>query len=231
MKKLIILLAITLIFLSKLPVIAQEEATPSTDSGQAEEADAIREKVQEKIEQAQRKPKAYLGTVTDITENTIQIKSMEGEIQQVSINEEETTFVNITKTAKTVKFADVAIGDFIIAMGFLDGNGVLETKRVLITSEPEEPTRQFLIGLVTDVKQGQIVISKKATGEELSIEPQSGILVTEVDEDETKTTRFSNIEEGSVIIAIGTYEDDTFEARRIHIISTPEPSPTEETEQ
>ena len=226
-KRTVIVLVIAFLFtLRALPILAQDEESNATESAVSEETDEIREKVLQKIAEAQSNPKAYLGAVTDITEKTIQLKSTEGEIQQVLINEEETTFVNITKTAKTVKFADVAIGDFIIAMGFLDGNGVLDSKRVLIASEPEEPTRQSLMGTVADVKQGQIVISQKATDEEISIEPQSGISVTEVEEGETTKSRFSNIEEGSIIITVGAFEDEAFEARKIHIISTPEPSPT-----
>jgi hypothetical protein len=224
MKKFIsILIVIFILFLRSLTASAENEATESAENG-----DPIRDAVQEKLEAALNKPKAYLGVVTDIVETTIQIKSTGGEIQQVSINEENTNFVNITSNAKAVNFSDIAIGDFLISMGFLDGNSVLAAQRVLIADEPEKPDRISIYGEVKELGNGSLVMQLKPSGESLELEPESNISVTEVIEGEAEKSRFSQIEEKSIIIAIGKLENNILEARTIQVISSPEPSPTPE---
>lgn len=107
-------------------------------------SDSIREKVQQKVDEALKKPKAFIGTITDISENTLQIKTDTGEIKQSSVSSD-TVFVKIDKTTKEIKFSDVAIGDFIVAMGLKNGDAVLEAKRIIITTPPLEPKRKVLM--------------------------------------------------------------------------------------
>ena len=224
MKKFVsILIVIFILFLRSLTASAEDGATES-----AENADPIRDAVQEKLEEAKNKPKAYLGVVTDIVETTIQIKSTGGEIEQVSVNEENTSFVNITSNTKAVNFSDIAIGDFLVSMGFLDGNSVLTAQRVLIADEPEPPDRVSMYGEVKELGNGSLVMQLKPSGQSLEVEPESNISVTEVIEGEAEKSRFSQIEEKSVIIAIGELENNILEARTIQVISTPEPPPTPE---
>lgn len=222
MKKIIAIIILFLILtLRSFTASAQDEATES-----AESTDPIRDAVQEKLEEAQTKPKAYLGVVTDIVEDTIQIKSLEGEIQQVSVNENETSFANLISSAKTVTFSDIAIGDFLVLMGFLDGNSVLTARRILITDEPEKPERVSMYGEVTELGIGSLVLQSKTNGQSFEVEPSNNISVTQILEGEVEKSRFSQIEEKSIIIVIGELEDNTLDARTIHVISSPEPSPT-----
>ncbi|OGM76591.1 hypothetical protein A2210_01820 [Candidatus Woesebacteria bacterium RIFOXYA1_FULL_40_18] len=117
--------------------------TPASESSSA--TDSIRERVQQKVDEVLKKPKAFIGTITDISENTLQIKTATGEIKQSSTTPD-TVFVNSVKTAKEVKLADLAIGDFVVAMGLKNGNEVLEAKRVLITSPVLEPKIKVSMG-------------------------------------------------------------------------------------
>jgi len=84
-----------------------------------------------------KKPTAYVGTITDISSGTIQIKDENGDIKQISLLKD-TKFINTLKKNIEVKSTDLAIGDYIIAMGFVNGNKVLKTQRLLITSPIEE---------------------------------------------------------------------------------------------
>ena len=99
MKKTIVILS--LLLLGTLTAVATFAQETSTD-----EANSVRDTVQRKVEEARTIPFAYIGTVTDIAEETIQInkyifseaKEDAGEIQQISVDEENTTFVKITKS-------------------------------------------------------------------------------------------------------------------------------------
>jgi len=125
----------------------QEEEKTATD-----EADSVRLKVEEKLANALKNPKAYIGTITDISKSTYQLKNQSGEIEQLSFTED-TTFVKIDKTTKSITSDDVAIGDSIIAMGFKNGNEVLEAKRILVTELSENTNRNIsLVRIVKDSK-------------------------------------------------------------------------------
>jgi hypothetical protein len=209
MKK--ILIAVSLFILSAVTIFAQEPAT--------EEGDTIRDKVQQKVEEARTVPFSYIGTVTDIAEETIQINKhvfdglteTNGQIQQISINEEATTFVKIAKTTTTVNFSDVAIGDFIIAMGYKNGNDVLEAQRILITTPLEVTTRKALFGEPSDISSRSLTL--KTQDGDWSVEFGKTWVGPDLDE----------IGENDKVIVIGNTEDKTLEARFLEIIS-----PTEE---
>ncbi|MEJ2441571.1 MAG: hypothetical protein P8Y06_01470 [Patescibacteria group bacterium] len=206
-----ILIALSLFILSAVTIFAQEPAT--------EEGDTIRDKVQQKVEEARTIPFSYIGTVTDIAEETIQINKhvfdglteTNGQIQQISINEETTTFVKIAKTTTTVNFSDVAIGDFIIAMGYKNGNDVLEAQRILITTPLEVTTRKALFGEPSDISSRSLTL--KTQDGDWSVEFGKTWVGPDLDE----------IGENDKVIVIGSAEDKTLEARFLEIIS-----PTEE---
>lgn len=124
------------------------EATESSDS-----ASTIREKVQAKVEELLNKPKAYLGVVTDIADSTIQVRTKESEIRQISVldKDEVTVVKDDGKTTKVVKFTDIAIGDFIVAMGYKNGNQVLSAQRILITPTVTEPKIDVVIGISENI--------------------------------------------------------------------------------
>lgn len=127
---------------------AQSTPEPSTSSSNS----AIREKVEQKVREALNKPKAYLGIVTDIADSTIQIKTSESEIKQISTASEDVTVVNAKGTAnKTIKLTDIGIGDFIVAMGYVNSNSVLSAQRILVTDPVTEPKVASIVSTGKDV--------------------------------------------------------------------------------
>lgn len=221
MKKVVIIIAILLLIsLLKVRVSAQDSATP--------EGDAIREAVQEKIEEAQNKPKAYLGIITDIVENTVQIKNLEGEIKQIAVSDQ-TVFVKINNAKQTLKFSDIAIGDFLVNMGYIDSNSVLDAKRVLVTSEPVKPERVSVFGIVASIGKNEITLTKVGSEDQLSISPEKGAVVTSESEKGIVKSRFSDLSEGSTILAVGSKSADTLSARTIHVVALPQPQNNSDT--
>ncbi len=215
----IVLLIISLAFI--LPIFAQEENGPE-DPNEATTSDVIREKVQQKLEEAKNKPKARLGTITDISDTTIQIKSLSGEIQQISVNEESTAFVKLIPKRAVVKYSDVAIGDFIIAMGYLNGEGVLDSKRILITNVPEEVKRKAFLGTVVSIERKKVSLKLGGqNSEEITIDFPA----------RWKGPEISDFSEGDTLIAVVDVEEDKNTVRTIEIIEEGElpesPTPTE----
>lgn len=114
-------------------------ASPKADSSESSADAEIKKAVALKLSQVENSPKAYIGTVTDIADSTIQIKSMDSQIQQIETGKYEVGVVNTKGSVnKNVKVSDIAIGDFIVAMGYVDGNDVLDVTRILVANVPAE---------------------------------------------------------------------------------------------
>jgi hypothetical protein len=203
--------AIFIIFLLVLAPssLAQNQAT--------EEANSIREKVREKLDKARNLPKAYLGTVTDITEDTIQINNRQDEIQQISVDIEETTFIKIAKTTTKIKLEDIGIGDFVVAMGFENGNKILEAKRILSTAPIKSSTRKAVLGKIKNIKNKTVILSTTEQNEVTLSFPRRW-----------KGPEISELDEGVSVIAVGEFKDNEITVRTIKIVSSPKPSPVSE---
>lgn len=189
-------------------------------------ADSVREKVKEKIEEALNRPKAYLGTITDKTEDTLQIKNLKGEIQFVSAKSENTSFASVRKTSKTIKYDDIAIGDFTISMGYIstenetkdNGNSVLEAKRILVTEAIEPTTRKIIFGSVNNIDNKILTISSE--GGEMQFEFPKSWKGPEIDE----------ISESNRVAVVSIPENGKMLIRTIEIIEGNQVSPTPEEE-
>jgi hypothetical protein len=203
------------------------EATPEPDAtGDAE----IRQKVQEKVQATLFKPKAYLGSVTDIAESTIQIKSSSGEIKQISTAEGEVAVINATgQTSKTVKLTDIAIGDFIVAMGYMNGNSVLKAQRILITLPVTDPQVEASYGKITEAALKTLTVQKIKTEDQEELTPDSSTDIYSVEAGESSIIKMSAIEEESQIMYVKSTEDDEETLRTLFIYppaGTPE-TPTD----
>jgi hypothetical protein len=207
MKKITSLVLITfLAFILSFSGIGAQSAT--------DEANGVSERVKEKVEAAKKKPKAYIGSVTDKTEDTLQIQNDSGEIQLISIDPESASFAKIDKKTTSADYDDIGIGDYVIAMGFANGNDVLEAKRVVITSQPEPSNIQVIHGTIETIEKKEVTIITKTGEFDLEFPKKwTGPEISELDE---------NIP----LISIGVVEGNIINIRTIHI-ATP-PSNTEE---
>jgi hypothetical protein len=190
---------LTLVFSSQF----QQEEKSQEESSQS--GDVIRDKVQEKVRQAKNTPYAYLGTVTDILKETLQLKNLSGEIKQAA-TDDNTSYVSYVNTKKEIQFSDIAIGDFIVAMGFRNGNGVLKTKRVLVTSPPLKPERKVVFGQISEVKGKKVTLKENdKTTWQLDFPKR------------WKGPEIEDLEKGKNLIAVGTQEENTLQIRSIFL--------------
>lgn len=146
---------------------------------------------------AQRMSKSYVGTVTDISSGTIQIKNSSGNILQISTSEE-TKYINNLKKGVEVKQTDLAIGDYIVAIGTLNGNKVLHSAKILVTSPlPENKIKveKIIIDKLTKTKINDITLPKTWVGPNVK-----------------------DLEVGQEIIVVGTKNEDKFDLRSIFVV-------------
>lgn len=139
----------------------------------------------------------YVGTITDISSNTIQLKNDEQKIVQLLINED-CSFHNSIKQIKGIKLSDLAIGDYIIAMGFENGNKVLKTGRILITNPQKESKyeiKMITIETLSKTKINDTTLPKKWNG------PNT-----------------KEMEIGQNIILVGLQNNDKFDIRSIFTV-------------
>src|SRR3989344_2310985 len=195
----------TLIIFATQPIVAQESST--------KEAQDIRAKVEQKIEEALKNPKAYIGSITDKTKDTLQIKNSGGEIQLVSVDVDATNFVQINKTTKKIKFDDIAIGDFIIAMGYRNGNEVLEAKRILSTLPIEPPKRKIVMGNIINIEKKEIATRELGGQETTFTFPKKW-----------KGPDIKELSIGNKIIIVSTEIEGKDTIRTIHLIESPTPT-------
>lgn len=178
------------------------DGSTTSASGSAEvstSTDSVRQKVNEKISLIEKSPTAYIGTVTDITDSNIQIKDQNGEIQQIATDKDQTDYVKNIDTAKTIESTDLAIGDFVIAMGLKNGNKVLDGKRIVVTEPFKSSTRTAIFGSITDITK-KVVTLKDNSEKETSV-----TFGTNWDGPE-----ISELKAGDKIIVTGEIKDSTF---------------------
>ena len=169
--------------------VEPENIDESSESGQNE--------IREKINKISLKKTAYVGTITDISSGTIQIKSVQGDIKQMSLSED-TSYVNTLKKNAEIKSVDLAIGDYIVAMGFVNGNKVLTAKRILISGpivENKYETKEITIETLSKTKINDITLPKKWVGPNIK-----------------------ELKENQKIIVVGEINEDKFDLRTIFVV-------------
>lgn len=208
-------LALSLVFSSEFEKYVSQGKIDVAPSQTA--TDSVRGKVEEQIRQAKASPTSYMGTVTDITEGTIQLKSPDGQIRQISTSSD-TSSVKIGSKTQEIKLSDIAIGDYIVAMGFKNGNGVLDAKRILVITPPEKPATSAIYVKVISNSKNTISAETIKGQEAKSIVAAKGASISLNDKDGSSRIKFSDIGEGDILLAVGEPAKDKFEARSLFVV-------------
>lgn len=220
MKKKLSVLALLTVGLSLfvLPAWGQGEASPSAVR---EIREKVKEMVRQKIDEVKKGQKgAYAGEITKISGDLITISTLTNKQSQVRVGEE-TKIIGSAK--KEIKADGLKIGDFIIAMGYLGENEVLEAKRVIVATKPKPLSRQVAFGKVTDISVEERILTVKNEKRDLTytvlvtnnatITKKVGVKIQKID--------FSKIEKGDRIVAIGTVKENgekMLTTKLIHVI-------------
>lgn len=191
--------SLLLVYSTQLTPPASQNQTDTPNA--TDTSDTVREKVAQKLKEVSQKSVAYVGSVTDITDSTLQIKSYtSGDVKQISIDKDTTVFVTDVTSKKTSTFEDLAIGDFIVAMGYENGQQVLLAQRILITS----PISQSKI-TVLDLLVSSIDSKTKLTGKTKSNQDPWEVNFAK----SWKGPDLKDLDSEQEIFVVGSKKDDT----------------------
>jgi hypothetical protein len=194
------------------------ELVYSSEAAQKETVGDVSEKVENKLENVQNTSEFYQGTITDITDGGIQIKTTEGEIKQVSFSTGNTSFAKIGKTTVKIAVADIALGDYIIALGYKEDNGLLNAFRILVTQPGSPEDVKIFFGTVLNKNKTEMVISEKNSGN-VNIEIDNNTKTYKGTLSNPERVRFADIKEEDLVIGTYLSDKDTNTARRIYILN------------
>ncbi len=214
-----IILILFILCSTLLPKAFAQTPTPADDEISPE----IKEKVQERIEAIQEsgsRKAAYFGTIADVSNSTLTIESEKGE-RKIKTDEETDL---IGEKGQAIKLEDLEIDDFIIALGYLETDGLLLGKRISVLAEEPEPaeTREAVYGEVADISGEEEVISLSSLKDEVTyeIDVTSKTTIEKKVDDKTEEIDFDEIEIGDRLAAVGIKKNDngTITASVIYLI-------------
>lgn len=113
---------------------------------------------------------ATYGSITDISENSIQLKEKSGEIAQISINDS-TIYKNTSRNSE-IKKVDLALGDFILAKGLRDRKNIYNASLIEIISQQSAfaNDEDKIVGVVGKlVKKSKSAIEVQHTNQKIEI--------------------------------------------------------------
>jgi hypothetical protein len=185
-----------------LPIVYSSEfnlGSPEPTAQTASDSSAIRDKVQEKLATVSKKATSYRGTITDLTDGTIQLKDPQGQILQVSLLSDVTSFVKQTATSSsTLKSTDLAIGDYILALGTRDANSVLSARRIIVTTSPSYTDPVVYLGKLTQISDKSLSVD---TGNGIqTVTLAKSVKLTNESGDKTLTTKSLTV--GSRVLVV-----------------------------
>lgn len=203
------------------PTPGEETATPT---GRLEQ---IKERVQERIQDLTKaKKRAVWGTLSQVTNSTLVLTTSRGE-QRIKTTDQTKFFIG----KKEGKMSDLAIGNFIIAMGY-EKNGVLVARRVSTSSQPPKPAprRKAVYGKVNDLSEEEkilVLTHPKKPGLSFEVKTTDKTVITKKvdgppggEAGKMKKINFEGVKIGDRLVAVGTQEKEggTITAKLIHVI-------------
>lgn len=166
------------------------------------------------IQNPDKKAAAMIGTVTDISEEAIQLRTNDGQIEQVGISPD-TSYVSVVDTTKDIKFSDMAIGDYVAAFGMDDGKSLISADRVIVTKEPAGTNLDAIAGTIKTLSSKDFLVTTYG-GKEVSIDATGGkATIYTLKDGELTKARLSTAKSPDPIIVVGTYKNDELGASTI----------------
>lgn len=212
---------------SPSPGSAQKAASPSAktqdESPQATKSatDEVRERVRQKIENLVKKPRAVVGTLSEVTDSTLQITNRVGKEDMVATTKD-TQYVRVAANKRTnIKFEDLVIGDFILAMGYKNGNNILEARRVIAYDKSPITQRRAVYGIVKENTRGTLTVEHPKTKEVWTITTDKKTVITKKTDGKTAEVDIKDVQVGDRVTSAGILDpkkEKILVARRIHVI-------------
>lgn len=222
MKKLLAtaLFLYSLVFLT--PKLSAQEEAQNEDSAPTEEeaTENLKTRLKESLEEAkislistpdENAPRAYVGTVVDLIQSNIEVKTKDG--TRYAKTDDETTIIR-TPGNTQIELEDIRIDDFIISMGYSENDSTILAKRVIV-SQSIEPTLEKTTGkgTIIDFDKYSITIHN-ALGEETILNYYGSTIIKTPSSIEDE----DYLEIGQEIIYTADINDDEYDSTIIMIV-------------
>lgn len=193
----------------------QESTLPGSES------EVVRKKVREKIENLLNKPRAIVGTLSAITDSSLQIETRTGDVLLAS-TEPNTVYFRISKSRRTkITFKELVLKDFIIAMGFQDRQNVLRVLRIITYDTPPIVEKKVIMGTIDKKTSTKMFVRELNSDKtwEITISKKTKITASE----QSKKVKLTDLRLGDKIIVVGIPSPDLatkLEATRVHRLTS-----------
>jgi len=221
MKRLILFLV--LLILLSLPVHAQD----STSSAVSD--DTIKESIKNRLEKvagnedttlgttASSQKQGWLGQITAITETAITIKT-KLETKQIEISDDSTI---LDEDRRSIKAENLEVSSYIIAMGYLNNQAVLNAKRIVVTPAPSPQELKSFFTTISAIDEDQITITlDHDSSQTFTLQTDKDTTITQtVDSQQTEIAQ-DDLQVNDQLVVIALESSSSLEATHIHLVTS-----------
>lgn len=210
---LVLLVLSVFLVLSSSPAFGQATDSATPELVQENIKKRIEKVVEEKTTSQKR---AWVGTLTDIANQTLTLKNRLGS-RQVAFTAD-TAFVE-TPGNKTITGSDLALDSQIIAMGFINGSGVLTARRIVVITKPTtSASRVIYFGTVTQYQASKkLLILTPLQGDSATITLTKNTIITS-GKTQTKANSQDIKPDSQVLIIAQADSQENLTALRVHLL-------------
>lgn len=224
------LLAITLIALLSLTlgaVFAQSDELAGADKTQPATGSATTKNLRERIERVveekrdqiqgvlseiDQQRRGVIGQVERITEESITISNHRG--TQIIPLEVDQARVRLIRSGSEIEFAEVAVGNWILALGLMEENSFIPGRILVSESSFRPTTRSVAIGTLGEITNTTITIDQRAGGE-VSYATNRNTSYQDLEGEEIPRTILASLAEGTQAIVAGSITNGDDDADRV----------------
>lgn len=193
-------------------------ATPASNGKSIR--DNLRERVEEKLNKLSNKPRAFVGKITQISNSSLILQTKEN-TKQVKISEDTTIIQVSAKGQKTINESDLAVGEYVVAMGIIENKDTLSATRILTMTENPLRARQPVYGVVQSTDKGTFTVKHPKKDETWTVKTSSSTRVTVKADGKIEKTSVDAVAVEDRIIAVGEpvkNTTNTITAKLLHVI-------------
>lgn len=223
---LFLFVGLSLAFLSPFPIHGQEpSATPSISD------ETIKENIRERLEEAVKgtetegkssnattAKRAWAGSLTDITNHTLTL-TVKSESKQAEVSDDT---VIVDENRQTIDIDNLEIGTFVVAMGYLTPEGVLDARRVVESAPPSPLTLAAYFVTIESIDDDTLTVKNISDDQTWELELDDAILITQSVDGENAEIKLADLKETDRIIVIGSQNTETpttLDTTNIHLVS------------
>ncbi len=211
---------ILLLILSFRSFTSAQEASPS---GSDPKTDQIKEELEKKTagETAipQGEKKAFFGQIADLFNQTVILQTSQG--KKTAKADEDVSIVD--EKRQTIKFDDLEIGHYAIAMGYSETPEKIITKRIVLIPQPTKTEKKAFLGRVKKIDGQKIVLENLKDSQELSLVISAETTVQRKGEKEDLD--IDAIKEETLVVAAGTFAKEKLTATTVYLLTEEETTP------